>query len=298
MLELADHRGVSLDGDVATVRSGTTWAEVQELANREGLAVRVQQSSNNFTAGGSLSVNCHGRDKDFGPIASTVRSLRVLLADGRILTATPEDPSDSEAGGLFAAVLGGYGLVGEWSGVAKAARWRTLQSRIDLPGSAELMSLNDAMRPPVAFLFARWGTTTVNILQESFVPASGFEAFVDQLRTQTYAHGVDLQNITTRWVAGGDRALLSDAPEPRIAVVLCVNLPLTDRGVATGQAWSRALVDASLAQGGSDYLAYQRWPTRAQLAQAYPGWAPFVEARDRFDPDGLFHGQFWAADGP
>lgn len=395
VLELEEHRGVSLDGDVATVRSGTTWAQVQEVANRAGLAVRVQQSSNIFTVGGSLSVNCHGRDKDFGPIASTVRSLRVLLADGRIVTATPdatpEGTPDSEAGALFAAVLGGYGLVGvildaelqlrpnvevrktvvihdvgayvarldavvadptiqlhygrlnlderdaegflremysveyrstgrvlagtplrqeesaslnglgmelgEWSSLAKAARWKTIQSRIDVPGSTELMSLNDAMRPPVAFLFARWGTTTVNILQEYFVPPSGFEAFVDQLRTQTHAHGVDLQNITTRWVAGGDRALLTYAPEPRIAVVLYVNLPLTERGIATGQAWTRALVDASLAQGGSYYLAYQRWPTREQVLRAYPAWAAFGEARARFDPDGLFHSQFWAAYG-
>src|SRR2546430_16976942 len=65
------------------------------------------QSDSPFTVGGSLSVNCHGWQNDRPPIASTVESFRLLLADGRIVRC-----SRSENAELFAATLGGYGLFG------------------------------------------------------------------------------------------------------------------------------------------------------------------------------------------
>src|SRR5699024_6636037 len=45
-----------------TVQSGVTWADIQSYINPYGLALKVSQSQNIFTVGGSLSVNVHGRD--------------------------------------------------------------------------------------------------------------------------------------------------------------------------------------------------------------------------------------------
>ncbi len=92
---------------ILTVQSGATWADVQDYLNEYGLAVEVQQASNIFTVGGSLSVNAHGRDPNFGPIIETVRALRILLADGRIVQA-----SRAENRELFSLAIGGYGLFG------------------------------------------------------------------------------------------------------------------------------------------------------------------------------------------
>ena len=78
----------------------------------QSLAVMVQQSSNVFSVGGSLSVNCHGRDKDFGPISRSVESFRIMLADGRVVRASRDDADDSEGGQLFRAAIGGFGLFG------------------------------------------------------------------------------------------------------------------------------------------------------------------------------------------
>lgn len=90
-----------------TVQSGATWAEIQEVINPHGLALKVSQSQNIFTVGGSLSVNAHGLDIRHGGITDQVESFRLLRADGRIVNV-----SRTENRELFDLALGGYGLFG------------------------------------------------------------------------------------------------------------------------------------------------------------------------------------------
>lgn len=98
---------VNRDDESVTVQAGATWADILAALDPHGLAVRSMQSYSVFTVGGSLSVNGHGISRDFGAIAETVRELRVLLANGTIVTASPTQNAD-----LFRHVLGGYGLFG------------------------------------------------------------------------------------------------------------------------------------------------------------------------------------------
>src|SRR5579864_2878943 len=65
------------------------------------------QSINIFSVGGTLSINAHGIDPSPGPIAPTVRSLRVMLSNGNVVAASPTENAE-----LFRHVLGGYGLFG------------------------------------------------------------------------------------------------------------------------------------------------------------------------------------------
>ncbi|MEW5850046.1 MAG: FAD-binding oxidoreductase [Myxococcota bacterium] len=89
------------------VEAGATWAQVQDVLARSGRAVKVMQTSNIFTVGGSLSVNCHGRTPGEPPLISTVRSVRVMTADGEIKTCSREENAE-----LFHHVIGGYGGFG------------------------------------------------------------------------------------------------------------------------------------------------------------------------------------------
>ncbi len=92
---------------IANVQSGATWAQLQRELDREGLSVRAMQSINVFSIGGSLSVNAHGIAHKPGPLASTVKSLRIMLSNGEIRTASPRGNTE-----LFRLALGGYGLFG------------------------------------------------------------------------------------------------------------------------------------------------------------------------------------------
>ena len=98
---------LSADGRILTVGAGATWAEVIPYLDAHGRAVGVMQSDNAFTVGGSLSANVHGWQTGRPPIASTVRSFRLLTPDGRIVRCSRTARLD-----LFAHVLGGYGLFG------------------------------------------------------------------------------------------------------------------------------------------------------------------------------------------
>ncbi|WP_456278405.1 FAD-binding oxidoreductase [Bacillus sp. AK128] len=90
-----------------TVQSGATWDDIQKHINPYGLAVKVMQSQNIFTVGGSISVNAHGRDIRYGSLIDTVRSFRLLQANGEIIHVSREENSE-----LFYLVNGGYGLFG------------------------------------------------------------------------------------------------------------------------------------------------------------------------------------------
>ena len=90
-----------------TVQSGATWEDIQKKINPDHLALRVMQSQNIFTVGGSISVNAHGRDIRYGSLIDTVVSFRLLTPEGDIINV-----SRTENNELFPLVIGGYGLFG------------------------------------------------------------------------------------------------------------------------------------------------------------------------------------------
>ncbi len=90
-----------------TVESGVTWRQIQEAVDPLDLSPKIMQSFSNFTVGGSISVNCHGDYVGLGPLVSSLVSMRLVMADGAIVTASRDENTD-----LFSAAVGGYGGVG------------------------------------------------------------------------------------------------------------------------------------------------------------------------------------------
>jgi FAD/FMN-containing dehydrogenase len=91
---------------VVRVAAGMRWRDLQDHLDPLGLAVKTMQSYANFTVGGSVSVNVHGRYVGHGPIGNTVRALQLVMADGSIVEASRTDHVE-----LFRAAIGGYGAV-------------------------------------------------------------------------------------------------------------------------------------------------------------------------------------------
>ena len=101
------NRVLSLDPERRTVRvqAGISWRDLQDALDPHDLSVSIMQSFSNFTVGGSVSVNCHGRYVGRGPIVNSVRGLQLIGADGSVLEL---DPSSE----VFHGVCGGYGGLG------------------------------------------------------------------------------------------------------------------------------------------------------------------------------------------
>lgn len=89
------------------VQAGVRWCDIQRFVDPHDLAVQVMQTYANFTVGGSLSVNAHGRYVGLGPLILSVRWIAVVLADGQLVEASPEENSE-----LFHGCIGGYGALG------------------------------------------------------------------------------------------------------------------------------------------------------------------------------------------
>jgi FAD/FMN-containing dehydrogenase len=88
------------------VQAGMRWRDLQEHIDPLGLAIKTMQSYSNFTVGGAVSVNCHGRYVGHGPIGNTVRALQLVLADGSVVESSRTVQLD-----LFRAAIGGYGAM-------------------------------------------------------------------------------------------------------------------------------------------------------------------------------------------
>lgn len=89
------------------VFAGTRWHQVISHLDKIGFSPAVMQSNSDFGVASTLSVNAHGWPAPYGPFGSTVRSFRIMLSSGDILTC-----SRSENAELFGLVMGGYGLFG------------------------------------------------------------------------------------------------------------------------------------------------------------------------------------------
>ena len=89
------------------VQAGMRWRDLQDIIDPHDLSVMTMQSFSNFTVGGSVSVNVHGRYVGNGPIGNSVRALQIVLADGTIIEAGRTQNTE-----LFRAALGGYGAIG------------------------------------------------------------------------------------------------------------------------------------------------------------------------------------------
>lgn len=94
-------------GKTITVEAGITWRAIQEVIDRHDLSLQIMQSYANFTVGGSLSVNVHGRYIGHGPLIGSVQSITVILANGDRIHASPTEHKE-----IFYGCIGGYGGIG------------------------------------------------------------------------------------------------------------------------------------------------------------------------------------------
>ncbi len=89
------------------VHAGTRWHEVVATLDKAGFSPAVMQSNSDFSVAATYCVNAHGWPTPYGPFGHTVRSFRMMMADGTILTCSRTENEE-----LFKLCQGGYGLFG------------------------------------------------------------------------------------------------------------------------------------------------------------------------------------------
>ena len=133
-----------------TVQAGIRWRDIQDYIDPYNLSVKIMQTYSNFTVGGSLSVNVHGRYIGLGPIIMSVRKFTIVLADGSVITASPTLHPD-----IFYAAIGGMGGIGVISDVtlllADNVNVERNRENIDTNDYWDFFSKNVRSNPDVIF---------------------------------------------------------------------------------------------------------------------------------------------------
>jgi decaprenylphospho-beta-D-ribofuranose 2-oxidase len=151
-----------------TVEAGMTWKQLQAYIAPHGLAIKAMQSYNDFSIGGSISVNVHGQDLSTGQIISTVLSMQVFLPRGEIITVSREENKD-----LFYAIIGGYGLIGIIvTATLQLAADALLERHVEVIPTTSLVHYFDQNirnNKDIVFYSARFAVGSSNFMQKALV---------------------------------------------------------------------------------------------------------------------------------
>lgn len=100
---------LEIDTSAGTYRAdaGARWVDVIRALDPIGFSPAVMQSNNDFGVAATFCVNAHGWPVPRAPFGSTVRSLRLMLADGSLIECSRMENSE-----LFSLAMGGYGFFG------------------------------------------------------------------------------------------------------------------------------------------------------------------------------------------
>lgn len=377
MRDFDDVLALDVEARTIKVQTGITWRKIQETIDRHDLAVKVMQSYANFTVGGSLSVNGHGRYVGQGSLVSTVREIAVVLADGSLVRASRAENAD-----VFRGAIGGYGAIGviveatldlapnqrmaRESRRMPLAKYKTFFEE-KIRGSKTAIFHNADIYPPAydevmaitwsatdravtipdrlvpisdhhwvdrlawlwmsevpygkesrARFFDPWRlrgspvvwrnyeasydvselepisrTRSTYVLEEYFIPVGNFEAFTARMRTIFDRHRPNVINVSIRHAAPDADSTMAWAREESFAFVIYYKQGVSTAAQKAVGEWTRALVDAALANGGTYYLPYQLHATREQFHRAYPRAEELFALKRRLDPSYRFRNKLW-----
>ncbi len=362
-----------------TVEAGITWRKIQEFIDPHGLSLKIMQSYANFTVGGALSVNCHGRYVNQGPVIRSVRRVSVVMADGSVVEASPSKRPE-----VFYGAIGGYGAIGVIASATldlesnepleRTAKRMTLAEypaffESSIKGSKDAVYHNGDIYPPdydtvMAVTYSRTGRpVTVEdrlqpparpsfkdrwllwwisertyakrlrekaldpvsmkakpvvwrnyeasydvaslepysrekstyVLQEYFVPVGRFSDFAGRMREIFRRHGANVLNVSIRHAEKDPGSYMAWARGETFAFVVYYKQGTSRAERGAVEIWTRELIDAAIASGGTYYLPYQIVATDAQFHAAYPRAREFFALKKRLDPGHKFTNSLWDA---
>lgn len=192
------------------VNGGARWSQVIAALDPLGFSPAVMQSNHDFGVAATFSVGAHGWPVPYGPMGATVRSLRMVLPNGDLVTA-----SRTENEQLFGLAMGGYGLIGLIVDmvVDMVPNQRLIPSFTRLPAESFVAAFLDAVRDPAKpMVYGRLNVDRANLFREALLvsysptpdqsalpPASG-SGWMSHLAARIYRTQVGREPMKrTRW---------------------------------------------------------------------------------------------------
>ena len=131
------------------------------------------------------------------------------------------------------------------------------------------------------------------MITELYVPRPALASFLAAVRTDFRQHRVQLIYGTIRLIERDDESVLAWAREPWACTVMNLHVDHTPALIEKSAADFRRLIDRAREFGGSYFLTYHRWASRAQVEACYPQMPEFLRAKRRYDPRETFQSTWY-----
>jgi len=175
-----DNADIEIDSKAETylAHGGARWWQIISALDPMGFSPKVMQSNHDFGLAATFSVNAHGWPVPYGPMGSTVRSLRMVLPSGDLVTC-----SQNENAALFNHAMGGYGLIGVILDLeVEMVRNKRLERQfIQLPAATFAAEFNKAVKDPAVLMaYGRLNVERARFFEHALLVT--FRAAQDQSR--------------------------------------------------------------------------------------------------------------------
>ncbi len=126
------------------------------------------------------------------------------------------------------------------------------------------------------------------MITEIYVPRATLGAFMGSAGKQLRSGGCPVIYGTIRLIERDLESFLAWAREPWACIIFNLHVEHTEAGVAAAHTAFRGLIDLAILSGGSYYLTYHRWATRAQVEACHPRFKEFLGKKREHDPEERF----------
>ena len=124
------------------------------------------------------------------------------------------------------------------------------------------------------------------MITELYVPRTRLAEFLARAAETLRAGDTPVIYGTVRLIERDAESFLAWAREPFACVIFNLHVDHTPAATERAADAFRALIDDAISCGGSFYLTYHRWATRAQVEACYPQFARWLALQRAHDPAG------------
>lgn len=131
------------------------------------------------------------------------------------------------------------------------------------------------------------------MITELYVPQQHIAAFLETAAGHLRRLSANVIYGTVRFIAPDTESVLTWARAPWACIIFNLHIDHTPHGFEIAQQQFRTLIDIAISFGGSYFLTYHHWATRAHIVTCHPRIHEFLEKKAHYDPEGRFRSDWY-----
>lgn len=131
------------------------------------------------------------------------------------------------------------------------------------------------------------------MITEVYVRREALPAFMREVAGDLRRSGANVIYGTVRLIEKDDETFLPWAKERYASIIFNLHTAGTPEALEKTAGDFRLLIERAIGHGGSYYLTYHRWATRAQVEACYPQFAAFLARKRAYDPEERFQSEWY-----